>query len=292
MTGKWPALRPRVVAATFLLAMTMWACGPVAATEAGSGRLQYVRALIEESSAAKRVENSHSDDAKARRAKARELHREAVAADAAGDRERSERLLGQAAKTMFEAVRLADGDGGFEAKKEKDFDARLGSVNALMSAFERVCEEKKCPEQERSETRRGVETKVNEAKASRIRGDLDHARTTLDQAYVAVKVAIEHRRGGDTLVRSLQFKSKEEEYRYELDRNETHRMLITLLVGDKAKASALQMIQKAMDEAGALRLRAEKEAASGKFEAAVESLELSTRELQRALRGAGIYIPG
>ena len=37
-------------------------------------------------------------------------------------------------------------------------------------------------------------------------------------------------RSGDTLVRSLNFASKEEEYRYEIDRNDTHQMLIKVLV--------------------------------------------------------------
>lgn len=269
--------------------------GSVEAAEGGEphgGRLQFVRALIEESSAAKRVAASTSAEAKAKREQARELHRDAEAAHAKGDHARAEQLLGEAAKTMFEAVRLAEGNGDATARKEKDFEARMASIDALEAAYERVCEEKKCPDAERAEVRRHVHARVDEAKRRRSKGEIDAARRSLDEAYVAIKVAIEHRRGGDTLVRSLVFANKEEEYRYELDRNDTHRMLITVLVGDRTRAGAVETVRRLVEEAATLRARAESEAAASRYEDAVRSLEASTRELQKALRGAGIYIPG
>lgn len=282
-----------------MLAVSLWSGAAAAGAPDGGdghgGRLQFVRSLIEESSAAKRVAASQSVEARNAREKARSLHREAEAAHAAGDHARTDQLLGQASKTMFEAVRLAESaqsDGTTAAKKEKDFDARLASIEALVAAYDRVCDEKKCPDGERTEVRRQVGGRVNEARRSRTQGDIDAARSRLDQAYVAIKVAIEHRRGGDTLVRSLQFRNKEEEYRYELDRNDTHRMLITVLVGDKAGAAGAGTMQKLLEQAAQFRAQAEKEAAGGRFDAAVESLEAATKELQKALRGAGIYIPG
>ena len=50
---------------------------------------------------------------------------------------------------------------------------------------------------------------------------------------------LEALRGGDTLVRTLTFESKEEEYAYELDRNETHEMLLRVLVEERAGTSTL-----------------------------------------------------
>jgi len=263
-----------------------------AQTQSGSGRLQFVRSLIEESSAARLVAASPNAQAKAKQQLARELHRQAVAASHSGDQKKTEDLLTQAAKEMFEAVKLAEQDRGGENKKQREFDGRLASVEALSGAYDRICDEKKCESSERTEVKKSVDGRLRQARSLREQGNIDQARLTLDEAYVAIKVAIEHQRSGDTLVRSLQFKNKEEEYRYEVDRNDTHRMLIKLLLDDKSRGPPSTSTQKLLDAAATLRAQAEKEAAQGKYETAIQGLESSTRELQRALRGAGIYIPG
>lgn len=281
-----------VVAAWGLCATLLAFAEEAAAPPVAGGRIQSVRSLIEDSTAARRVESSGNAPAQALREKARELHRQAAAAAQAGDKPRSEELLSQAAKQMFEAVRLVDAGPGAKDKKEHDYDSRLESVNALTAAHERICDEKQCERVVRDEVRRTVDDKVKRAHALRKQGDIDGARVALDEAYVAVKVAIEHQRSGDTLVRSLQFKNKKEEYVYEVDRNDTHRMLITLLLQDKNRDKPGTPLQTALEAAAKLRTQAEADASGGNYEAAVQSMEASTRELQRAIRGAGIYIPG
>ena len=116
----------------------------------------------------------------------------------------------------------------------------------------------------------------------------------LDEAYVAAKVAIEHLRGGETLVRSLDFASSEEEYHYEVDRNDTHRMLVDVLLKEKMRTNGgiETMVNKFMKRADELRVRADSQASDGEYENAVTTLEQSTKEIVRAIRSAGIYIPG
>ncbi|UCH46583.1 MAG: hypothetical protein JSU95_10680 [Betaproteobacteria bacterium] len=255
------------------------------------GRLSHVQRLIEESSAAKSVEASGNEQAKARREEARSAHQQALAAHAEGNHKRADELLAQAMRLMFEAVQLAESNVDVSRKKAREFDARVESVDALTAAFERICDEKKCDPSARKQVIQNVREKAAQADRLRESGDLDAARIRLDEAYVAIKIAVEHQRSGDTLVRSLSFANKEEEYHYELDRNDTHQMLIKLLLeeGGRSKAANLKQF---LQEAQALRNQAEKEAASGKFDAAVRSLENSTSQLMQALRRAGIYIPG
>jgi hypothetical protein len=92
----------------------------------------------------------------------------------------------------------------------------------------------------------------------------------------------------------LAFASAREEYEYEIDRNETHRMLITVLLADRKDATgAISSDVKALtDKATALRREAEARAAIGDHAGAVKVLEESTRDLVRAIRSGGIYIPG
>ena len=100
-------------------------------------------------------------------------------------------------------------------------------------------------------------------------------------------------RGGDTLVRSLNFATREEEYQYELDRNDTHLMLLKVLAADKPKIPGMDgMLKGHVDKAAALRAQAEETSRSGDRAAAIEGLEASTRELVRAIRSLGVFIPG
>ena len=59
-----------------------------------------------------------------------------------------------------------------------------------------------------------------------------------------------------------------------------------------SRSSIGGMVEKFMDKASSLRQQAEKQASNGDYDAAIQTLEHSTKEIVRAIRGAGIYIPG
>ncbi|MGI9320857.1 MAG: hypothetical protein ACR2O5_05540 [Thiogranum sp.] len=257
-------------------------------------RLQSVGKLVETSSAALKVDGSGNRQAMAQHEKARDLFGKAKKAAAAGNQVEADDLLKQATQTMYEAVRMVGTDQSLVDKDNSDFDARLESVHALTEAYDRIRKEKGLGSPESSELYPIVQSKLEQARGLKGQGKVKEARQILDEAYVAAKVAIEHLRGGDTLVRSLTFASSEEEYQYEVDRNDTHRMLVSVLLKEKVSGSSgvEGMVEKFMDKAADLRQQAEKQASKGDFEAAIQTLEQSTKEIVRAIRGAGIYIPG
>ena len=251
-------------------------------------RLATVETLIERSSAGRQIESGGDARAKAHRERARETHRRAAAALQSGDNASASRLLAEASVAMFEGVRLAGADAVVAQKQRTDYEARLESAKSLAQAQRRIAAEKPGVAGA-AETTKTVDALIAEAERLAAGGEVPKARESLDRAYLVAKAAIGSMRGGDTLVRSLAFASKEEEYRYELDRNDTHRMLLKLLASepDKAARSA-----PAIARSGELRGDAEKRAAAGAFAEAVGLLEDSTKELVRAIRAAGIYIPG
>ena len=257
-------------------------------------RLQSVGKLVETSSAALKVDGSGNQQAMAQHERARELFAQAKKAAAAGNQAESSDLLIQATQTMYEAVRMVGTDQSLVDKDYSEFDARLESVHALTEAYDRIRKEKGLGSPESSELYPIVQSKLEQARDLKDQGKVKEGRQILDEAYVAAKVAIEHLRGGDTLVRSLSFASSEEEYRYEVDRNDTHRMLVSVLLKEKVSGSSgvEGMVGKFMDKAADLRQQAEKQASKGDYEAAIQTLEQSTKEIVRAIRGAGIYIPG
>ena len=251
-------------------------------------RFAAVETLIERSSAARQIETSGAAGARDQREKAREIYRQARAAYDSGQYARASQLLPQASVQMFEAVRLAAPEQITAPKARGDFEARLDSVNALHAAFRRVAAEKPGTSGT-AETSRDIERRIGEARRLADAGNVEAGRAEIDRAYLITKAAVSTLRSGDTLVRSLEFKTKEEEYRYEVDRNDTHQMLIKVLLDGKPETSQSRGF---IDRAAQLRAQAEGAAARSDHAGAIQLLEESTRELVRAIRGAGIYIPG
>lgn len=268
-------------------------CAAVAATaqdrETLERRVQSVGTLIETSSAARQIDSSGDAGARAKRDTARVVHREAQAALAAGDLAGSARLLDQAAREMMDGARLAKPEQVVGEKKKRDFDARLESARALLAAQQRITQEKGAG-REAQDAARTVASQIAEAQKIAAAGRDDEARAMLDRAYLTARVSIESLRRGDTLVRSLHFASKREEYDYEVDRYETHRMLVGVVLADRQEAAPL--MKGFVDKAATLRGEADALARRGDHAGAVTRLEESTRELVRAIRAGGLYIPG
>ncbi len=256
-------------------------------------RLQSVGTLIDSSSAARQIDSSGVVAARERRDAARALHRDAGASINNGDLAGASKLLDQAAREMMSGARLARPEQVTGEKARRDFDTQLESVRALLAAQQRIAQEKSAP-RDALEATRGIETDIVAAEQLVRDGKLDAGRVRLDRAYLTARVSIESMRRGDTLVRSLNFASKREEFDYEVDRNDTHRMLIKVLLADRKDASGAMppLMQPFIDKAGRLRDEADALAKGGDHAAGIKALEDSTRELVRAIRAGGIYIPG
>ena len=256
-------------------------------------RVQSVGTLIESSSAARQIETSGDTAARAKRDNARLMHREADASLRTGDLPGAARLLDLAAREMMAGARLAKPEQVAGEKARRDFDARLESAQALLAAQQRITQEKSAG-REAQDAARSIEQQIAQAQKLASQERIGEARSVIDRAYLTARVSIESLRRGDTLVRSLNFASKREEYDYEIDRNDTHRMLINVLLAERKDASGAMppSMQAFVDKAASLRGDAEAQARRGEHAGAIRLLEDSTRELVRAIRSGGIYIPG
>lgn len=255
-------------------------------------RVDNMFKLLNESSAAKQVINGFNTEAKEKRKKALVLYDSARENLNKGNDETAASLLSQSAKLMFEAIKLSTPTAMIEEKIISDYGIRKNSVIALKDAFNRISDENN--EQESKEKVNGqLDVLVLQADRFLNNGEIVQARTEIDKAYHLLKVSIEAVRSGQTLVRSLTFESPEEEYLYEIDRNDTHSMLVGLLTDEKQQSVSVKTnIVKYVDQANDLREQAETYAQENAFEQAIELLEQSTKQLVRAIRSAGIYIPG
>jgi hypothetical protein len=280
---------------TLPLAFCLSAVAATAQPPSGVDREQLERrivstaTLIESSSGAKQIEASGAPRAAEQRTRARELHKQAGDALRAGDLENTNKLLSEASRALFEGVRLARPEQVTGSKDQADYQARLESTRALLDAQKRIAAEKGG---RTGESVKQVETLIADAERQAAGGRYPDAKRTVDQAYLMVKASIGTLRNGDTVVRSLNFATPAEEYHYEVDRNDTHRMLVDMLLKDKRGSGIDAMVDQAVGSAAKLRQQAEAEAARRDHKGAIKTMEDSTRELVKAIRAAGVYIPG
>ncbi len=258
--------------------------------EGKPGRYGFINKLLEVSSGAKLVRASAVPEIMSIYGEARGFYQQAT--DAV-ELAQVNMYLNMAVGKMYRAIQLATPKKLSDDKSILDYEQRLKSVNALSDAYARIVEEKGL-----SEKGEIVLTQVAEHKQSASvledNKDFKAGRAELDVAYVLIKSAIELMRGGDTLIRSLNFASIEEEYHYEVDRNDTHFMLVNLLVAGKLESkpqSFKDKIAKMVVDAKAMKLEAEQLAKDEGFKHAITKLENSTGVLVKAIRMGGVFIP-
>lgn len=272
----------------------------VAAAKAARQREDFTRRLDsakELNEALKRVSQQKKVD-KAEFVRATEQKIRAAEAAAAEGRDGEARILLEDAYlgTKLAIVDLAQASPGVRAearapetsaKDRKDYAARVDSTKALRDALARIADEKR-DDSARAEL--SVIDRLMQQAETLVAQDVKRGRAVLDHAYLRAKVQIERLRGGATLVRTLQFETPADEYRYEVDRNDSYRMLVPLLAGEGGRDDA------AMDahvhRAGDLRKEADTLAGREEFEAAIKALEESSGEYQKAIRSAGVLLPG
>jgi hypothetical protein len=258
-------------------------------TDELAARVAMVRTLLFESSAARRIENSEDEPAKLKRQQAISIFEEAIIP---GDIDSRKAKLNDAVALLYASAALVSDNSGSDQKYRQDLDRRQRSLDALLVAHERIMEEKGTADKHTllladiDVDTRAVETLLAENK-------IDQAREHLDRAYEKTRLSVEQSREGETLLRELKFETPKDEFQYELDRNDTHRMLLTVLLQEKMKNERVKdRVHSFVEEADKLRESATDQASDERFEEAIKLLEHSTAELVKAIRGAGVYIPG
>ena len=256
---------------------------------------KMVESLLNKSSLA--LASAQSPDAKSaengeQAHDARYYFEQAKKAHQAGDKERAAEFLEKAKKAMFSAGKKAGSAKSHQQKLDDDYKKKIESAKAMLDALKRIHKEKPRGE-EGVALERQIAEKIDSAEQTRKKSDIASAKQQADAAFLLAKQSVINLRDGDTLVRSLNFATKADEYKYELDRNNTHKMLVTLLLQDKmSNPDIKKRVDAKMQEAAQYRQQAEAKAAKSQFEEAVKLLEESTKYIIHAIRAAGIYIPG
>lgn len=254
-------------------------------------KLHYLGELIEKSSVSKQVLNSGNDAAMQKYKLAQALHEQAVAACHAGRLDETDLLIGKAKKAMIAAAKLSGSHENRQNKERNSYESLKRSINALLDAMQRIGVEKGKKQQTEQIAEKTRES-IRQADQYFSAGQYRDGTGLLANAMHGIDTAIREMRSGDTLVRSLSFATPKDEYQYELDRNDTHLMLINVYLKNSANDEMRKKVEIYLDGAREFRAKAEGFASKDKFQDAVREMESSTVNIIRAIRNLGVYIPG
>lgn len=133
---------------------------------------------------------------------------------------------------------------------------------------------------------------INEAEQLYEKSRVDSAVLKIKEAASLVEISLAKIRDKETIIHSLEFATIEEEYRYELERNKSHLMLIDLMLAQRSlNKTSLDVID------GLVKKNAENASAAKKhfdnkdMKEAKKTLEAGTEFLVQALRKGGMFIP-
>lgn len=254
-------------------------------------KAKFVNNLVTNSAALRSIEQSGDPEAIATVKTARELLDKANADITAGNFEAANDKLNEIVNQVRTVTQKVSEHSVKGARAKEMLENRKATVKALVDAYERVAREKGAGSV--TEKKAVVQKYISEADMLSARGDDEGALRLMDQAYAAVSGDVATLRDGDKLVKELKFASAEDEYTYEVDRNDSHFFLLKLTLSEKSPdPSILAQIETQKQQAQQLRTEAEGLAKSKDHVQAVKLLGQSTEVLIRALRMGGAYIPG
>ncbi len=200
--------------------------------------------------------------------------------------------IANAKTAFFKAVKLSGKHESSDVKRKKDIRHRIQNADEMFDAYKRITKQNKInPDSQKFID--SIEQELQLTKSALDSGELDLAQKKSDKAFSKLKMAVIKLRDGKTLVHNLNFSSPADEYLYEVNRNDTHKMLMKLFIKDKASTvNANSKVKEHISQAGDLRQLAAKLAQDKEFKQAIKQLENSTIHYIRAIQAAGIYIPG
>lgn len=256
-----------------------------------SQKAEFVEHLVSRSVSVTRIEESGDAAAKESLARSRALVGQAKADLKSGAIESADDKLDQALALLNSEIRRLSGSEVRGAHDKAMYERRLKAVNTFLSAYERVADEG--ASRAASKQAKTIRSMMDKAQGAAGNGHYEEAIRILDDAYVIARGDIREMRQGQTLTRTLDFATAEEEYDYELGRNRSHFLLLQFALSEKTSAgSVVGRIDENKAKAEALRSDAEKNASAGAYPEAIGLLNKSTEMLLKTIRMSGIFVPG
>ncbi len=257
-------------------------------------KLNSITKLLNSSSVSKYVLNSGNDVAVQYYNLAKTAYKSAVIEFRKGNLEKSNLFIKKATDALSDATTFANmNKKNININAERQlYEETKESVDALLQAVHRVAKEKGTVKQnqEMIDEINKLNDQAHDYASKKMYGK---ALVKLELTLALIRGNISELKMGDTLVRTLSFANAQEEYAYEIDRNDAHFMLLKMFLSEITNGRGnADIYAKNKQSALKLRQKAEKYAKNNKYKKAISTLEDSTQILIKAIRRAGGNIPG
>lgn len=220
-------------------------------------------------------------------ARARDAHALALTHLRRGDYEAADQALDSALRTISEVSRKTADPGDALRRGQKRYEALSRRGRSFIDAYTRARADRRDVSVDFDES--GFREALTEAERLSKSQRYDAANALIQPRLEALERALIRLRHRETLVHSIRGESPEDIFAHELQRNESHRMLIQLMISEREQsASHLSLIEALIERDRVARERAMRLHEEGDVGRAIESLEQATEELTRALRLSGV----
>ncbi len=190
------------------------------------------------------------------------------------------------------ANKLAHQVSGFvEAKAKADYERKLKSVFGLLSAHKRITDLNLDSAKEFA-LQKQITPMIKKAEQLAEQHWFKEAKDALENAYLLTVTSIKSQRTGQTLVRSLDFKTEKEAYEYELGRYKNYKMLVNMMIHERHAFERDSRTKPFFDEEARYHAQADVLVEKGEYGKAAKLIEEASKSLVNLLRDSGIYIPG
>jgi hypothetical protein len=244
--------------------------------------------LVNDSPVSKRIENSEDAEAKQQLKRSQDMWQQAREHSEKSEFELAEVHISEGLKLMTRLSRKVKDQDREKQARIKLYKQVKEHVDMFVSAFDRIAVEKGEDNVRGMLDRNELETVMSRAETAFDDGELAMANHLMRQAADMVDTALSDARHEDVLLHELNFESLEEEYEYEVSRNESYVVLIDLMQKKTARSQSSASYVKTLIEANTkLRQQADEHASYGQLEQGIAILEKGTDKLSRALRVSG-----
>lgn len=255
-----------------------------------NSKLELLDRLVNQSASMKRIEQSDNAQAKELLRSARASYQNARLLMEKNSLDKSDQAIDEGLRSVSKASQFVVDIRQQEKRYKREYAPLRARVVGFLESFEAAVVEREDNGAALLD-RAKVKALMAQAQSNYEDGRYTMAQEQLDQAASSVELGLSLARDKETVVHELVFNSLQDEYAYEVQRNDSYQMLIKLMINeDSVAVSAHSYIQKKVDQNGQLRVQAQTLVKNGDFKDALNVIEGATEQLVDALRmgGAGI----
>ena len=244
--------------------------------------------LVNDSPVSKRIENSDDTQAKQQLKRSQEMWQQAVEHSEKSEFELAEVHISEGLKLMTSLSRIVKDEDRVKQARIDLYKQVKEHVDMFVTVYDRIAEEKGEENVREMLDRKELNAVMSEANSAFEDDELVLANHLLRQAADMIDNALIDARHEDVLLHELSFENLEEEYAYEVSRNESYVMLIDIMQKKSTTSQAsASYVQNMIDANEKLRQQADEFVSNGKLEQGITILEKGTDKLSRALRVSG-----